>query len=91
MQLLHPMLCNVRIDLGCGEVAVTKKQLHDSKVSPMVQQMRSERMTQGVWGNFFVDLSRSRVGLDSVPECLSCHWLAAIAWKYGILVKVFLE
>ena len=39
MQCSKTMLGNVCINLGCGEIAVTEKQLHHSQIGAMIQQM----------------------------------------------------
>jgi hypothetical protein len=42
MQGLHAVLRNMRINLRCGQIAMSQQQLHNPKVSAMIEQMGCE-------------------------------------------------
>ena len=44
MQGLETGLGDVRIDLGCGDIAVAEQELDDSQICPMVDEMRGKRV-----------------------------------------------
>jgi hypothetical protein len=49
VQPLQPLLCNVSVDLSGGQVGVAEKHLHGAQIGTVVQQVRGERVAQGVW------------------------------------------
>ena len=36
------------INLSCGQIGVTQKQLHDSQIGAVIEQVRRKSMPQGV-------------------------------------------
>src|SRR5690606_11306855 len=76
VQLLHALASDVRVDLRGRNVAVAQQQLHDAQVRAVVQQMRRERVANGVRRQLLVDARLLRVALDDVPESLTRHPVA---------------
>jgi len=46
--VFQPLLQNVRIDLGCGYVAMTQHELNRSQVGAPLKQVRGEGMADGM-------------------------------------------
>src|SRR5690606_19295405 len=76
VQLLHPLASDVRVDLGRRDIAVPEQELHDPKVGTVVQQMRRERVPNGMRRQLLVDARLLRVALDDMPEGLAGHSIA---------------
>src|SRR5215204_514665 len=68
---------DVRIDLFCGNVAMTKQCLHGTRISAVLQQVRREAVPQGVRRNVF-DSHLFRARLDHEPCEVSRKRLATI-------------
>ena len=49
MEFFHPLVGNMRVDLGSGKIAVAQQQLYHSQISSMIQQVRGESVTQRMW------------------------------------------
>lgn len=81
MQAFHALASDVGVDLGGREIRVTEQHLHDSQISPMIEQMGRKRMAQSVRRERFVDAGRLRVSLDEVPERLTRHRFASTGRK----------
>ena len=48
MQRLQPLTRDVSVDLRRGDIRMTKQHLHHAQIGPVIQQMRGERVPQGV-------------------------------------------
>ena len=48
VQVLESLAGDVRVYLGCGEIAVAQQHLYDAQVSTAIQQVRRESMSQAV-------------------------------------------
>ena len=48
MQRLQPLTCNVGVDLRRGDIGMAEQHLHHAQIGPVIQQVRGERMPQGV-------------------------------------------
>ena len=75
-------ICDVRIDLRCRDVAVTKQGLHRSRISPVLQQMSREAVSQSVRRNVF-DAGFFGVALDHGPCNLSCERSPSVQENIG--------
>lgn len=71
VQRLEPRPCHVRIDLGGRDIAVSQKQLNDSQIRAVIEEMGGEGMAQGVWRQGLCDPGTHGVALDEIPECLA--------------------
>ena len=81
VQAFHTLASDMGVDLGGGEVRVTEQHLHDSQVSPMIEQMGRKRMAQRVRRERLVDTGRLRMPLDEIPERLTRHRFASSSRK----------
>ena len=63
-------VCDVRVDLCGGDVAVSEQRLHGTRVCAMLQKMGREAVSQRVWRNVF-DAHLLGVVLDHGPRKLS--------------------
>src|SRR5690349_9333414 len=77
VQLLEPLACHVRVDLRRREIAVPKEHLHHAQVGAMVEQVRSEGVSQRVRREFLGNTGLAGVALDDVPESLTRHAIPA--------------
>lgn len=46
MQRLQPLTGDVRINLRCRNIRMTEKQLDDTQIGSVIEQVRSKRMAQ---------------------------------------------
>src|SRR5258708_22651396 len=73
MQLLEPLARNMRVDLCRRYIRMAQQHLHHPQVSPVIEQMGGEGVTQGMGRNSFADTRPFGVAPDQMPECLPRH------------------
>ena len=73
MDRLQALFIHVCINLRRGNVRMAQHLLHRTQVRPVLQQMRGERMTQGMRFDHFLDIGLARVMLDDLPRALAAH------------------
>ncbi len=84
MKFFQPLLIDMGVDLGGGDVCMAEHELHGSQVCAMGQEVGGKGMTQHVRGDGFADSGRPRRLLDDLPEAQSAHGAAPVADKKGI-------
>jgi hypothetical protein len=48
MQCLQPLTRDMGVDLRRGDIGMAEQHLHHPQIGPVIQQVRGERMAQGV-------------------------------------------
>lgn len=60
MNLLQTLVCEVRIDLRCGDTRVTEHLLHRADIGTVFEELGGERMPERVGGHLLHDTCRGR-------------------------------
>lgn len=69
LEILTVMQNHMSIDHRCADVLVPKKLLNLAYIGATHQQMRRERMTQGMAGGMFVDTCSTKCFLEGPLHC----------------------
>ena len=65
---LQPLRSHMRIDLRCRKVHVTQELLNASQVRAVIQQMRRERMAQGMRRDMLDYAAFANVLIENAPD-----------------------
>src|SRR6266849_5777230 len=68
VNLLQPLLDNVRVDLRCRNVGVAEHQLHRSQIRAALQQMRGKTMPQHVRSQRHAQPRPPSIGRKNFPD-----------------------
>jgi len=84
MEFFQPILVDVGVDLGRGDVGVAQHGLYGAQVGAMAQEVGGEGVTQHVRRDGFADSGCPRRVFDDLPETESGHGAAPVADKETI-------
>jgi len=84
-------LQNLRVDLGCGNVRVSKHQLDRSEIGTPLKQVRSKRMPDKMRLELDWDLGLSAVPGDDLPESLPGQSFTSSANEEKVRLLAFQE
>src|SRR3569833_1359478 len=73
VHLFQTLASHVCVDLCSRQITVTQQHLYDAQVRAVIEQMRGERVPQGMRRELFGYTGLTGVALDDVPEGLARH------------------
>src|SRR5438477_7173472 len=73
VHLFQTLASHVCVNLCSRQITVTQQHLDDAQVRAVIEQMRGERVPQGMRREFFGNIGFTGVALDDVPESLARH------------------
>lgn len=85
---LHFLKIKIHIHLSRRDIGMSHHLLYTAQVRPILHQMRSKGMTQGMRGNICLDPGSGRVLLDQLPEALAAHPVPAHVDEQRRLVRL---
>lgn len=89
MDALQPVLIDMGVDLGCGDIGMAEHHLHRPQVGPMAEEVGGKRVADHVWRDFLC-YADSQGGLpDDLPKSQAGHAGAAPGDEKIIAVLVF--
>lgn len=68
MNLAKTLVCDMRVDLRCGDRGVAEEGLDGADVGTVSEQVRCERMPQRVRGDVLRDTGGTRVVIDDALD-----------------------
>jgi len=68
MHSFKPLLIDMRIDLGGGNIGVAQHFLDDSQIGAVPEQMRRETVPEKMWINIFLEPGAARVLFYDLPD-----------------------
>ena len=77
VDILELLFDKLGVDLRGGDVGVAEHFLNGAEVRAVFEQVRRERVAQGVRRNVLFDLRLGLIGLYDILEALAGHALAA--------------
>src|SRR3569832_1440410 len=76
VHLFQTLAGHVSVDLRSRQITVTQQHLYDAQVRAVIEQMRGERVPQGMRRELLGNTGFTGVALDEVPEGLARHPIA---------------